>query len=158
MLWDISRIEQLPLQWVPGSFSPRLKRSEHEADYSPPSSAEVRNVWGLHLHSHIRFHGTWCLVKHMMYPWQGTSLSTGTTFTLLYRQSRLTYVVMQLTCVHQVATMNISCGNDYPCYGCCGFPQYSRNILPSLSKITVHDHFAHIIWLGNLCNWYVIVK
>jgi hypothetical protein len=33
------------IQWVPGAFSLGLKRMGHEADHSPPSSAEVNNVW-----------------------------------------------------------------------------------------------------------------
>jgi hypothetical protein len=32
-----------PIQWVPGSLSPGLKRREREADHSSPSSAEVKN-------------------------------------------------------------------------------------------------------------------
>jgi hypothetical protein len=34
-----------PVQWVPGLFSPGVRRPEREADHSPPSSAEVRNAW-----------------------------------------------------------------------------------------------------------------
>jgi hypothetical protein len=36
---------QPPIQWVPGAVSLRVKRPEHEADYSPPSSVEVKNEW-----------------------------------------------------------------------------------------------------------------
>jgi hypothetical protein len=32
-----------PVQWVPGSLSPRIKRLGREDDRSPPSSAEVKN-------------------------------------------------------------------------------------------------------------------
>jgi len=32
---------QPPIQWVPGSLSLRVKQVGHEADHSPPSSAEV---------------------------------------------------------------------------------------------------------------------
>jgi hypothetical protein len=31
------------IQWVPGALSLVVKRSEHEADHSPSSSAEVKN-------------------------------------------------------------------------------------------------------------------
>jgi hypothetical protein len=34
---------QSPIRWVPGEISPGIKRPGREADYSPPSSAEVKN-------------------------------------------------------------------------------------------------------------------
>jgi len=34
-----------PTQWVPGSLSLRVKLSGCKADHSPPSNAEVKNVW-----------------------------------------------------------------------------------------------------------------
>jgi hypothetical protein len=33
---------QLPIQWVPGALSLKVKRPGREADHSPPSSAEVK--------------------------------------------------------------------------------------------------------------------
>jgi hypothetical protein len=33
---------QPPIQWVPGALSMRVKQPGHEADHSPPSSAEVK--------------------------------------------------------------------------------------------------------------------
>jgi hypothetical protein len=35
---------QPPIQWVPGAFSPGIKRSGREADHSPPSRTKVKNV------------------------------------------------------------------------------------------------------------------
>jgi hypothetical protein len=35
---------QLPIQWIPGALSPGIQRQGREAGYSPPSSAEVKNV------------------------------------------------------------------------------------------------------------------
>jgi hypothetical protein len=35
---------QPPIQWAPWVSSLRVKQSEREADHSPPSSAEVKNV------------------------------------------------------------------------------------------------------------------
>jgi hypothetical protein len=35
---------QPPIQWVPGAFSPEVKRSERETDHSPPASAEVKKM------------------------------------------------------------------------------------------------------------------
>jgi hypothetical protein len=32
-----------PIRWVPGAPPPGIKRQGHEADHSPPSSAEVKN-------------------------------------------------------------------------------------------------------------------
>jgi hypothetical protein len=34
---------QPPSQFVPGAASPGVERQGHEADYSPPSSANVKN-------------------------------------------------------------------------------------------------------------------
>jgi hypothetical protein len=45
---------QRPIQWVPGTLSLGIKRPEHEADHSPPSSAVVKEGVGLYLHSPIR--------------------------------------------------------------------------------------------------------
>jgi hypothetical protein len=42
---------QPPIQWVPGSLSLGVKRPGREANYSPPSSAEVKEGEKLHLHS-----------------------------------------------------------------------------------------------------------
>jgi hypothetical protein len=43
---------QLPFQWVPGALFPGVvKRPGHEADHSPPSSAEVKEWVELYLHS-----------------------------------------------------------------------------------------------------------
>jgi hypothetical protein len=35
---------QLPIQWVPGALSLGVKRSEREANHSPPSGGEVNNA------------------------------------------------------------------------------------------------------------------
>jgi hypothetical protein len=48
---------QHPMRWVPGALSLGIKRPEHEAEYAPPSSAEVKECVELHLHSPIRLHG-----------------------------------------------------------------------------------------------------
>jgi hypothetical protein len=36
---------QPPTQWVPGALSPGVKRPEHEAEHSPPTSAKVKKMW-----------------------------------------------------------------------------------------------------------------
>jgi hypothetical protein len=36
---------QPPIQWVPGTLFLGLKQSRHEADHSPPPSAEIKNAW-----------------------------------------------------------------------------------------------------------------
>jgi hypothetical protein len=38
---------QPPVQWVPGTLSPGVKRQGREDDPSPQSSAEVRNGGGI---------------------------------------------------------------------------------------------------------------
>jgi hypothetical protein len=45
------RPTQPPIQWVPGTLSLEVKRSGHEADHSPPSSAEIKEWVELYLHS-----------------------------------------------------------------------------------------------------------
>jgi hypothetical protein len=34
-----------PIQWVLGSLSPRIKQPGHEANHSPPASAEIKKTW-----------------------------------------------------------------------------------------------------------------
>jgi hypothetical protein len=34
-----------PIQWVPGAFSPKVKRPELEADHSRPASTEIKKIW-----------------------------------------------------------------------------------------------------------------
>jgi hypothetical protein len=48
---------QPPIQWVPEALSLGVKRPGREADHSPPSSAEVKNVWRYTSTSPIRVHG-----------------------------------------------------------------------------------------------------
>jgi hypothetical protein len=48
---------QPPIQWVPGVHSLGVKRPGREADHSPRSSAEVKELVELYLHSPIRLHG-----------------------------------------------------------------------------------------------------
>jgi len=36
---------QPPIEWVPGDLSLGVKRLGHEANHSPPLSAEVKNAW-----------------------------------------------------------------------------------------------------------------
>jgi hypothetical protein len=48
---------------VPGAFSLGVKRPGSEADYSPPFSAEVKDVWSYTSTPQYVFMA-WCLVKH----------------------------------------------------------------------------------------------
>jgi hypothetical protein len=36
---------QPSIQLAPGALSPGIKRQRREADYSPPTSAEVKEMW-----------------------------------------------------------------------------------------------------------------
>jgi hypothetical protein len=45
---------QPPIQWIPGALSLGEKRPGHEADRSPPSSAEVKNTWSYTSTSPVR--------------------------------------------------------------------------------------------------------
>jgi hypothetical protein len=38
-------LTQPPIPWVPGALSPGVKWPGHEADHSPPASAEVKKTW-----------------------------------------------------------------------------------------------------------------
>jgi hypothetical protein len=48
---------QPPIQWVPGALSLGVKWPGHEADHSPPSSAEVKNAWSCTSTPPICLHG-----------------------------------------------------------------------------------------------------
>jgi hypothetical protein len=48
---------QPPIQWVPGVLFPGIKWPGREADHSPSSSAEVKNVWSYTTTPPIRHHG-----------------------------------------------------------------------------------------------------
>jgi hypothetical protein len=48
---------QPPIQWVPGALSVGVKLPGREADHSPPSSAEVKDLVELYLYSPTRLHG-----------------------------------------------------------------------------------------------------
>jgi hypothetical protein len=54
---------QPPIQWVDGALSLGVKRPRHEADHSPPSTAEVKDVWSYTSTPQYVFMA-WCLVKH----------------------------------------------------------------------------------------------
>jgi hypothetical protein len=65
---------QTPIQCVRGALSPGIKRPVREADYSPPTSAEVKNAWNYTSTPLYVFMAwclnkryvlmAWCLVKH----------------------------------------------------------------------------------------------
>jgi hypothetical protein len=46
-----------PIQWEPGALFPDIKRLGREADYSPPTSAEVKKIWIYTSIPPIRLHG-----------------------------------------------------------------------------------------------------
>jgi hypothetical protein len=48
---------QPPIQWVPGALSLGIMWPAREVDHSPPSSAEVKNVWTYTSTPPIRLHG-----------------------------------------------------------------------------------------------------
>jgi hypothetical protein len=55
-LYGEYRTPLVPVKWVPGSLSPGIKRQGREADHTPPSSAEAKNV-ELYLHYQTRLIG-----------------------------------------------------------------------------------------------------
>jgi hypothetical protein len=38
-------LTQLSIKWILGVFTPGVKNPEGDADYSPPTSAEVNKTW-----------------------------------------------------------------------------------------------------------------
>jgi hypothetical protein len=48
---------QPPIKWVPGALSLEVKRPGREADHSPSSSAEIKNVWSYTSTLPILLHG-----------------------------------------------------------------------------------------------------
>jgi hypothetical protein len=54
---------QAPIQCVPGAISLGVKRSEREADHSPPSNAEIKTAWSYTSAPPVVFMA-WYLVKH----------------------------------------------------------------------------------------------
>jgi len=57
---------QPPIKWVPEALSLGVKWPGRESDHSPPSSAEVKNVWSYASILQYVFMA-WCLVKYKMY-------------------------------------------------------------------------------------------
>jgi hypothetical protein len=58
-------LTQPPIQWEPGALIPGVKRPGREADYSPPSSAEVKNAWS-YTSTLLHVSMSWYLVKHVV--------------------------------------------------------------------------------------------
>jgi len=50
------------IQCAPGFFPPRLRWPRHEADHSPPSSADIKDAWS-YTSTPQYLYMTWCLVK-----------------------------------------------------------------------------------------------
>jgi len=53
---------QPPIQWVPGTVSPKVKRPVRKGDHSRPSSAQIKNAWSYNSSPQYVFM-VWCLVK-----------------------------------------------------------------------------------------------
>jgi hypothetical protein len=51
-----------PIKWVPGDFSPELKRPGREANHTPPTSAQVKKTWTYTSTAPYVFMA-WCLVN-----------------------------------------------------------------------------------------------
>jgi hypothetical protein len=55
---------QPPIQWVPGALFLGIKWWGHEADHSPPCSAEVKNAWSYTSTPPIQLHGVMLSLKN----------------------------------------------------------------------------------------------
>jgi hypothetical protein len=63
---------QPPIHWVQGTLTVGLKRSGSEADHSPPSSTEVRNVWSYTFTLPTRLSGAMLHLTMDISSWHGT--------------------------------------------------------------------------------------
>jgi hypothetical protein len=87
--WDLAEglgPTQFPTQWVPGALSLGVKRLGHEADHSPPSSAEVKEWVELYLHSpnmpswrdaHLKHRDNFTLTFYLYDTWRGITSAEG---------------------------------------------------------------------------------
>jgi hypothetical protein len=48
---------QRPIQWILQDFPPRIKQLGQEANYSPPSSAKIKNEWSYTSTPYMGFYG-----------------------------------------------------------------------------------------------------
>jgi hypothetical protein len=53
---------QPPIQWVFRAPSPGIKQQKREADHSPPTSAEVKNMW-IYTSTPPYVFVAWCLIS-----------------------------------------------------------------------------------------------
>jgi len=106
------RLTQIPINWVLGALSPEVKQLVHEADYSLPPSAEVKNahscistipyvsmVWCLLSTWYIFM--VWYLVKHK------DNLNFFFTFTNLWFKYFHTYMWFLSTKIPYLCTMTV---------------------------------------------------
>jgi hypothetical protein len=59
-------LTQSPIQWVPGLFPWGVKWLRREADHSPLSSVEVKNMWS-YISTLLYTFMAWCSVKTLGY-------------------------------------------------------------------------------------------
>jgi hypothetical protein len=82
------------IQWVPGALSLGTKRPGREADYSPPTSAEVKEWVELYLHS------------PNTPPWRGDQLKHRDTFTFTFT---FTFNFTMANCNYKTLTSDSNC-------------------------------------------------
>jgi hypothetical protein len=68
------RPTQPPIHWAPVTLSPGINRPGRETDHSPPSSAEIKNVWSCTFTPQYVF-TAWCLIKQWIH-FHGVVLSS----------------------------------------------------------------------------------
>jgi hypothetical protein len=123
---------QPPIQWVSWALSLGVKQPGHEADHSPPCSAEVKNVW--HYTSTPQYiFMVWYLVKHR----------DNFTFTLLYPStSRSPKWSLSLSFLTKIVFIFLI------------FPKNATRPthLILLDLITLGE--GYILWLSSLCSFF----
>jgi hypothetical protein len=62
---------QLPLRWVIGDLSLEVKRPEREADHSPQTNAEVKNMW---IYTSTPHTSLWCSAGMRRTSWGYTKI------------------------------------------------------------------------------------
>jgi len=86
---------QPPIQWVPASLSPGIKRPKREADQSPSPSAEVKNAWS-------------CTSTSHKLSWRVVYLRTATTLLLSFTANHVTIGLYYIGHDHFIRALKFS--------------------------------------------------
>jgi hypothetical protein len=83
--------------WVPGSLSPEIKQLGCEALHSPPSSAEVKNIWGHNSTPPVCFIASYLINRYIFMVWYLVKQRDNFTFTFAFHCE---YVPLHIVACH----------------------------------------------------------